>query len=115
MAKGIGQMALFLSASARQGYKPLLFAMVATNLLCSSIEQHPTVVGTLLLIMGSVNRDNPALDSGCIGSGGRLEEDQSVGPNSARGSRSNHKTVELSFPQAHGLSSEARDQHLCQL
>ena len=91
MAKGSGQMALFLSASAPQGYKPLLFTMVATNLLCS-IEQHPTVVGTLLLIiMGSVSRDNPALVAGCIGPGGRLEEDQSVGPNSARGSRSNHK------------------------
>ena len=60
--------------------------------------------------MGSVNRDNPAA---LVGSGGRLEEDQSVGPNSARRSRSIHKTVELSFPQAHGLSSsEARDQHL---
>ena len=32
---GSGQMALFLSASAPQGYKPLLFTMVATNLLCS--------------------------------------------------------------------------------
>ena len=73
-------MALFLSASDPQGYKPLLFRMVATNLLCS-IEQHPTVVGTLLLIMGSVNRDNPALVAGCIVSGGRLEEDQTVGPN----------------------------------
>ena len=31
--------------------------------------------------MGSVNRDNPALVAGCIGSGGRLEEDQNVGPN----------------------------------
>ena len=59
VAEGSGQMALFLSASAPQGYKPLLFTMVATNLPCS-IEQHPTVVG-ILLIMGSVNRDNPAL------------------------------------------------------
>ena len=58
VAEGSGQMALFLSASALQGCKPLLFTMVATNLLCSSIEQHPTVVGTLLLIMSSVNRDN---------------------------------------------------------
>ena len=33
-------------------------------------------ITTTLLIMGSVNRDNPAL----VGSGGRLEEDQSVGP-----------------------------------
>ena len=35
VAEGSGQMALFLSASARQGDKPLLFTMVATNLLCS--------------------------------------------------------------------------------
>ena len=50
--------------------------------------------------MGSINRDNPALVAGCIVPGGRLEEDHPSGPNSARGSRSNHKTVELSFPQA---------------
>ena len=35
VAEGSGQMALFLSAGAPQGYKPLLFTMVATNLLCS--------------------------------------------------------------------------------
>ena len=39
VAEGSGQMALFLSASAPQGYKPLLFTMVATNLLCSIKQQ----------------------------------------------------------------------------
>ena len=36
---GSGQMALFLSASAPQGYKPLLFTMVATILPCSMKKQ----------------------------------------------------------------------------
>ena len=39
VAEGGGQMAFFLSASAPQGYKPLLFTMVATNLLCSIKQQ----------------------------------------------------------------------------
>ena len=56
------------------------------------------MVGTLLLIMGSANRDNPALVAGCIGSGGRLEEDQAVGPNPhAAPDLTTNITVELSF------------------
>ena len=39
VAEGGGQMALFLSAGGPQGCKPLLFTMVATNLLCSIKQQ----------------------------------------------------------------------------